>query len=150
MFVNEGLYSGAIIKFAIYVPSGYPLAGVPSLKILSPSNISLLHPVINMDNKLPLVWGPDGTLFTILEQLRDLFVKFKPTKEQGHVLMEQISSSVSTLFSSQDKDIFSPCKPSWTPELLSVKRRIMKENGEPPNNFTEIDALELGLELPIF
>lgn len=126
--MQEGGFKGLVCKFAIYTCNAFPLRGSPSIKILSPSGFD--HPSLkfNLDDKLALPeWNPDkDSLRTLISYVQQLFERPLPNISPAELVeasRKQIQNS---------KDIFSPCSPSWTPELLEMKAKILNNSWETP------------------
>ena len=142
MFIFEGPYTGAIIKFGVFVTHHYPLLSKPALKILSPTNIS--HPYINrMDNKVLFEWDPENDNFiTLLQQFQNMFVQYEPVSEAER---NQIASAVelsikeiSTPSNTLKKDIFTPCQLQWTDKLLELKSAYLNMGSSEQNQTSEV------------
>lgn len=129
MFVREGPYTGLICKFSLYVFSTFPLMAKPTIKILSPSSFE--HPLLNKhDNKVTMsdFNAETDSLVTIIDFIRDLFVRDPPIKKDLSPESLINASVHAALYESNEKDYFTA--PKWTPEVIECKQKILSDSWE--------------------
>jgi hypothetical protein len=126
MFVFEGPFTGAIIKFNLFVTHHYPFLSKPAIKIISPTIIQ--HRSVNkMDSKVQFTWDPEtDNLISLFQNFSDMFTHYEPESESERIqIQEAVDLSVKQISSDSKRDMFSPCSLVWTEKLRELKSKYL-------------------------
>jgi hypothetical protein len=137
MFAFEGPYTGAVIKFALFLTHHYPFVSKPAIKIISPTIIP--HRSINkMDSKVQFSWDPEAdNLISLFQHFSDMFTNYEPENDSESIqIQEAVELSLKQISSDTKRDMFSPCSLVWTDKLRELKSKYL--------NIGNIDEVSTG------